>query len=71
MNVGRLAARVGPSLRGAGVRPSVRAATTDTAPRAASAAHDEDNELARVEKRVNEVSFPGTGMTALLFDVCS
>lgn len=55
MNVGRLAARVGPSLRGAGVRPSVRAATTDTAPKAASAAHGEENELARVERRVNEV----------------
>ena len=65
MNVGRLAARMGPSLRGAGVRPSVRAATTDTAPKSASAAHGEDNELARVERRVNEVGFMDTGLAAV------
>lgn len=56
MNVGRLAARMGPSLRATRAGPSVRAATTDAAPKATSAAHSDDNELVRVEKRINEAS---------------
>lgn len=62
MNIGRLAARVGPSMRAAPAMrtsASVRAATTDAVPKAADgapkAAGGEDNELIRLEKRMNEV----------------
>jgi hypothetical protein len=77
MNLGRLAARVGPSLRVARIGPSARGATTDAAPRAATAdaapraasgAHGEDSELARVERRVNEV---GAGAQSVHATRCS